>query len=149
EEIVNNAIYHNAFEWRFEFPEVLADDGSYIGFDVIIGNPPYIRVQELPYDEIDYYKVNFKVAIKRVDISILFIELSKNVLKEDSYCVYITSNQFLSTEYGESAREFLMKEYGLSQVVDFGDAPVFEEALTYVSIFIFNKSKPKNFLYAE
>ena len=45
EEILNNIIYRNAFEWRFEFPEVLDDEGNFIGFDVIIGNPPYIRIQ--------------------------------------------------------------------------------------------------------
>ena len=146
-EIISNKIYEEAFEWRFEFPEVLDDNGNFVGFDVVIGNPPYIRVQELPYDEIDYYKRNFEVALKRVDISILFIELSKQILKKNYYCVYITSNQFLSTEYGEAAREYLLKNYSLLQIVDFGDAPVFEEALTYVSIFIFHKSKPKNFIY--
>ena len=147
-EIKANKIYENAFEWRFEFPEVLNDEGDFVGFDVVIGNPPYIRVQELSYEEIDYYKENFKVALKRVDISILFIELSRNILKEDYYSVFITSNQFLTTEYGETARSFLLSDYSISKIVDFGDAPVFEEAQTYVSIFIFNKSKAKDFLYS-
>ena len=47
EEIKNNKIYENAFEWRFEFPEVLDENGNFIGFDVVIGNPPYMRVQEI------------------------------------------------------------------------------------------------------
>lgn len=149
EKIKSNKIYENAFEWRFEFPEVLNDDGDFIGFDVVIGNPPYIRVQELAYEEIDYYKKNFKVALKRIDISILFIELSSLILKKDYFSVYITSNQFLTTEYGEAARKFLLNDFGLFKIIDFGDAPVFEEALTYVSIFIFHKSKPNNFLYSS
>lgn len=147
EEIKSNKIYENAFEWRFEFPEVLNDEGDFVGFDVVIGNPPYVRVQELGYEQIDYYKKAFKVGIKRVDISILFIELSKNILNDNGLTVYITSNQFLTTEYGESAREFLLNKYQISKIIDFGDAPVFEEALTYVSIFIFKNSKPKNFFY--
>jgi hypothetical protein len=148
EEIKANKIFENAFEWRFEFPEVLNDDGDFVGFDVVIGNPPYIRVQELPYQEIDYYKKSFKVGLKRIDISILFIELSKNISKKNGLTVYITSNQFLTTEYGEAARDFLLNHYQLLKIIDFGDAPVFEEALTYVSIFIFKNSSPLDFEYA-
>ncbi len=47
EEIKTNKIFENAFEWRFKFPEVLNDDGDFVGFDVVIGNPPYMRVQEI------------------------------------------------------------------------------------------------------
>ena len=149
QEIKDNKIYENAFEWRFEFPEVLNDDGDYMGFDVVIGNPPYIRVQELVYEQIDYYKKNFELALKRVDISILFIELSKKILKEEGFTVFITSNQFLTTEYGEMARSFLLQKYRLNQIIDFGDLPIFEEALTYVSIFIFQNLKPVNFNYTS
>jgi len=132
EEIINNAIYLNAFEWRFEFPEVLADDGSYIGFDTIIGNPPYIRVQELPYKAIDYYKINFKIAYKRVDISILFSELGYNLLNKKGSLSFITSNQFLKAEYGREARKFLIGK--LYSNIDYSKAPVFEGLATYVSI---------------
>src|SRR5690606_24957514 len=69
EDIKANKIFENAFEWRFEFPEVLNDEGDFVGFDVVIGNPPYIRVKELPYQEIDYFKKYFQVGVKRVDIS--------------------------------------------------------------------------------
>lgn len=147
EEIKNNKIYENAFEWRFEFPEVLNDDGDFVGFDVVIGNPPYIRVQELDYSAIDYYKSNFQVAFKRVDISILFIELSKIILKSAGLATYITSNQFLTTEYGYAIRKFLKTDYRIMEIIDFGDLPVFEEALTYVSIFAFKKDVPNNFQY--
>ena len=58
EEIVNNAIYNNAFEWRFEFPEVLNDEGTYIGFDCVIGNPPYLDMREISKDDISYLKTN-------------------------------------------------------------------------------------------
>jgi len=132
EEIVNNVIYENSFEWRFEFPEVLNDEGAYIGFDAIIGNPPYIRVQELPYQAIDYYKDNFKIAYKRIDISVLFSELGYNLLDKNGYLSYITSNQFLKAEYGREARNFLKDK--LYSNIDYSKAPVFEGLATYVSI---------------
>ncbi len=147
EEIKANKIFENAFEWRFEFPEVLNDDGDFVGFDVVMGNPPYIRVQEMPYHEIDYLKRNFVVGLKRIDISILFIELSKIISKKNGLTVYITSNQFLTTEYGEAARDFILNQLQIIKIIDFGDAPVFEEALTYVSIFIFRNSTPQDFEY--
>jgi hypothetical protein len=146
-EIKSNKIYENAFEWRFEFPEVLNSEGDFVGFDVVIGNPPYIRVQELDYKAIDFYKTRFKVAFKRIDISIIFIELSKEILGYKGFATYITSNQFLTTEYGLEIRKFLKNEYRLVEIIDYGDLPVFEEALTYVSIFSFCNDDPKDFYY--
>ncbi|MBW1649808.1 MAG: class I SAM-dependent DNA methyltransferase [Deltaproteobacteria bacterium] len=147
EAIRSNKIFDNAFEWRFEFPEVLNDNGDFIGFDIVIGNPPYIRVQELECQLIDYYKANFQVALKRIDISIIFIELSKKLLKEKGFATYITSNQFLTTEYGFAIRKFLKEDYRVFKIINFGDLPVFEEALTYVSIFQFQKDKPDDLEY--
>lgn len=148
-QIESNKIFENAFEWRFEFPEVLNDEGDFIGFDVVIGNPPYIRVQELKYQLIDYYKLSFEVALKRVDISIIFIELSRRLLKQNGYATYITSNQFLTTEYGAAVRKYLKDKYALIRILDFGDLPIFENALTYVSIFLFQNGLPKDFEYCR
>jgi adenine-specific DNA-methyltransferase len=73
EDIKANKIFENAFEWRFEFPEVLNDDGDFIGFDAVIGNPPYLRVR----DELDqvrsYYFNNYKVSENQLDLYHLFI----------------------------------------------------------------------------
>ena len=132
EEIKSNKIYENAFEWRFEFPEVLNNEGDFVGFDVVIGNPPYIRVQELPYEAIDYYKSNFQVAYKRIDISVLFSELGYNLLNNNGHLTYITSNQFLKAEYGREARKFLIGK--LSVNVDYSKVSVFDGLATYVSI---------------
>jgi len=138
EEIKANKIFENAFEWRFEFPEVLNDDGDFVGFDVVIGNPPYIRVQELPYEAIDYYKSNFQVAYKRIDISVLFSELGYNLLNHQGYLTYITSNQFLKAEYGREARKFLIGK--LSVNVDYSKVSVFDGLATYVSIIELTKN---------
>jgi hypothetical protein len=148
-EIEQSKIYNDAFEWRFEFPELLDDDGSFMGFDAVIGNPPYIKVQELDYNFIDYCKQNYSVAWKRVDISILFIELGNRLIHSNGVNSYITSNQFLSTEYGEKARLFLLEKCNIKKIINFGDLPVFPDALTYVSIFVLSKGISSNFLYTK
>jgi adenine-specific DNA-methyltransferase len=142
-----NTIYKNAFEWRFEFPEVLDSEGKFEGFDSIIANPPYVKVQELDHNLIDWYKENKKVAHKRIDISILFFELSQSLLKNDGTGSFISSNQFLVTEYGRKLREFLLNDFALISMIDYGDLPIFEDALTYVNIFNLSKSKPADFAY--
>ena len=133
----------NPFNWKTAFSNVFKNGG----FDVIIGNPPYIRVQELYYNFIDYCKEKYNTAWKRVDISILFIELANNILKEDGLNGYIMSNQFLSTEYGKKARDLLLTTARVLKMIDFGDLPIFQKALTYVSIFILTKGKTNNFKY--
>ncbi len=139
DEIESNKIFENAFEWRFEFPEVLNDKGDFIGFDVVIGNPPYIRVQDLQHNLIDYYKSTFVVAHKRIDISILFIELGHKILSSKGYLSYITSNQFLKAEYGRGIREFLKGHLEVN--IDYSKVSVFDGLATYVSVFLITKEK--------
>ena len=133
------------FEWETVFSEVFDDDNKK-GFDIIIANPPYIRVQNLDYDTIDLLKKLYKVAFKRLDISLCFIELAHNICKLDSGAIcYITSNQFLTTEYGKEMRSFILNEQSLKSCVDLADLPIFSDALTYVSIFSFMNNCPSNF----
>jgi hypothetical protein len=143
EEIKANKIYENAFEWRFEFPEVLNDNGDFVGFDMVIGNPPYIRVQNLEHNIIDYYKSNYKSFFQKADIYLLFIEKAISLLKENRGLSFINPTLFLSSDYGQGLRAFLT-QYEVSRIVDFGDLPIFEEAITYTGIFFICKSKPKN-----
>jgi hypothetical protein len=117
-------------EWMF---------GLTNGFDIVIGNPPYIRVQNIPYEMIDYYKRKYNTAWKRIDISLLFLEFGLSVLKQNGILCNIQSNQFITTEYGRLMRKQLINEGYLKQIVDFGDLPIFENILTYVSIFILSK----------
>ena len=132
-----------AFKWKEEFKEVF-DNG---GFDLIIGNPPYVRVQEMPHEEIDYYTDNYKFSKGHVDLSTLFIEQSEKLIKNDGLIGIITSNMFLTTGYGKPIRKFLLNDIQILQIIDFGDLDVFNDAITYVSIFIFKKNKPNSFNY--
>lgn len=145
QEAEQGVMYRNAFEWRFEFPEVLDVNGKYYGFDIIIGNPPYVKVQELNHLLIDWYKQNKSTAHKRIDISILFFELAENILMNKGFLSFISSNQFQVAEYGRKVREFILQRFLIKNIIDYGDLPIFEEALTYVSVFNFQKTKPRDF----
>ena len=134
-----------AFCWEKEFPEVFGEGG----FDVVIGNPPYVRVQQLDYKTIDSLKEKYKTALKRIDISLCFIEKSKELINDNGCVSFITSNQFLTTEYGQSMRHFLLNEFFLTECIDFGDLPIFQDAMTYVSIFKFIKKRNESFNYTN
>lgn len=142
EAVKNNKIYENAFEWRFEFPEVLNDDGDFVGFDTVIGNPPYIRQEELKE-----YKAQFKSVFTTysgaADIYVFFIERGFSIMKDQGHFTYIMPNKFMQAGYGKAARHFLL-ENDLVEIVDFGDLQVFDEATTYPCILIAKKSPPSN-----
>ncbi len=132
EEIKSNAIYKNAFEWRFEFPEVLNDEGEFVGFDVVIGNPPYIRQEEIK-EQKGYLKSNFCIYTGTADLYVFFVEKGFEIIKQDGYFSYIMPNKWMQAEYGKPLRTFLLGKQ-LQQIIDFGDLKVFDEATTYPCI---------------
>ncbi|MEQ8714821.1 MAG: TaqI-like C-terminal specificity domain-containing protein, partial [Cyclobacteriaceae bacterium] len=140
EEIKNNKIYENAFEWRFEFPEVLNDDGDFIGFDTVIGNPPYIRQEEL--SEIKpYLSSHFETFAGTADLYVYFVELGMSLMKSKGGFTFIIPNKWMRAGYGQKLRVFV-KSFQIQELLDFGDLPVFEEATTYPLIISLKKSKP-------
>jgi adenine-specific DNA-methyltransferase len=133
EEIKANKIFENAFEWRFEFPEVLNDDGDFVGFDVVIGNPPYIRQEEFS-DFKPYLLSAFnQTGAGTADLFVYFVELAMRVLKAQGEFAYIIPNKWMRASYGNKLRTFVAK-HKIHQLIDFGDLPVFEEATTYPNI---------------
>lgn len=141
EEIKANKIYENAFEWRFEFPEVLNDEGDFVGFDVVIGNPPYIRHEEIKDLKI-HFKSQFKLFSGTADLYIYFIERGFHILKISGVFTYIMPNKFMQAGYGKLARGFLL-EQNLIEIIDFGDFQVFEEATTYPCVLTASKETPQ------
>jgi tRNA1(Val) A37 N6-methylase TrmN6 len=88
EEIKANKIFENAFEWRFEFPEVLNDDGDFVGFDVVIGNPPYFSMSKLK-GQADYFsRAGYETYSKGADIYCLFYELGGRIIKNEGFFVF-------------------------------------------------------------
>lgn len=141
EAILSNKIYIRAFEWRFEFPEVLNDEGDFIGFDVVIGNPPYIRHEA--FTELKpYLKDHFEIFHSSADLLTYFVELSHNLLKNKGFFNYIISGKFVKAQYGLLMRQFLTEKTDITHFIDFGGKSVFDEATVDAAIISFIKQMP-------
>lgn len=135
---------NHPFEWRFEFPEILDDDGNFQGFDLIIGNPPYIRQEEIKELKPNLAK-NYKVYKGTSDIYTYFYELGFNILKDRGGVLsYITSNKYTRAGYGEVLREFLLKNVSILDYIDLNGIKVFDSATVDTSILSFEKLKSKD-----
>ncbi len=141
EEIKNNKIYENAFEWRFEFPEVLNEHGDFIGFDAIIGNPPYIQLQKMGVSSDALQKIGYETFARTGDIYSLFYELGHCILKEQGILSFITSNKWMRAAYGESLRRFFVEKTNPLILIDFGGTQIFDTATVDTNILIFSKDK--------
>ncbi|EJB99214.1 eco57I restriction-modification methylase family protein [Helicobacter pylori Hp P-3] len=134
--------YHNAFEWRFEFPEVLDDEGNFLGFDCIIGNPPYIRQEHIkdlkPLLEKQYQDFYNSSS----DIYTYFFALAFNLLKEKGFSAFITSNKYAHAKYGAKLRELLLKKTTIASYMELNALKVFESATVDTSIIHFIKQPP-------
>ncbi|EAK1249459.1 class I SAM-dependent DNA methyltransferase [Campylobacter lari] len=133
----------NPFEWRFEFSEVLDEGGNFKGFDLIIGNPPYIRQEDIKELKPNLAK-NYKVYKGTSDIYTYFYELGFNVLKQNGVLSFITSNKYTRAGYGEPLREFLLKNTTLLEYIDLNGIKVFDSATVDTSILSFEKAKTKD-----
>jgi len=131
--------YREAFEWRFEFPEVLDEEGRFVGFDVVIGNPPYVR-QEALGDLKPYLKKHFDVYAGTADLYAYFIEQGVKLLRENGYFHYIVANKWMRANYGKPLRTWLQQRQ-ITAITDFGDLPVFEEATTYPCLLEIKKAE--------
>ncbi|GAA7273108.1 class I SAM-dependent DNA methyltransferase [Helicobacter pylori] len=134
--------YQHAFEWRFEFPEVLDDEGDFLGFDCIIGNPPYIRQEHIkdlkPLLEKQYQDFYNSTA----DIYTYFFALSYHLLKEKGFNAFITSNKYARAKYGAKLRELLLKKTTIVSYMELNALKVFESATVDTSIMSFIKQTP-------
>src|SRR3989339_1069619 len=146
EEIKSNKIYENAFEWRFEFPEVLDDNGDFIGFNVVIGNPPYVfgGNEGISENEKKFFKINFETGSGKVNLFTLFIERAFSVLKSSSHFGFIIPNTFLRVTSYDSTRKYLVKNSKIDSIYDFGDK-VFDDAVTTAIVITATKGQYNDF----
>ena len=124
----------NIFDWKDEFPAVMKGGG----FDAVIGNPPYIRIQALkewmPL-EVEFYKRRYSTAHKgNYDIYVVFVERGLELLNKDGQMGFILPSKFFSTDYGHALRQLIVNRKALTRVVDFGHAQVFDKATTYTCL---------------
>ncbi len=141
-EILENLRNSKALEWRFEFPEVLDDEGDFSGFDCIIGNPPYIRQEHIkdlkPLLQKQYQDFYNSTA----DIYTYFFALAYHLLKEKGFNAFITSNKYARAKYGAKLREWLLKKTTLVSYMELNALKVFESAAVDTSIISFIKQTP-------
>ena len=138
EEIKANKIFENAFEWRFEFPEVLNDEGDFVGFDVVIGNPPYGAL--FNETEKSYIKSNYQFCDYQFDIYITFFERSYDLLKDLSQLCFIVPNTWLLNLKTPNIRKLLFTSFNMHNVRAY-NFPVFEEAVVDTIIVSAEKKK--------
>ncbi len=151
-EILENLRNSKALEWRFEFPEVLDDEGDFLGFDCIIGNPPYIRQEQIKDIKPLLQKQYQDFYNSTADIYTYFFALSFHLLKEKGFNAFITSNKYARAKYGAKLREWLLKKTTIVSYMELNALKVFESAAVDTSIMNFIKQTPpkeSDFKYYE
>ncbi|MEI6435214.1 MAG: TaqI-like C-terminal specificity domain-containing protein [Bacteroidota bacterium] len=146
EEVKTNALYKNAFEWRFEFPEVLNNNGDFEGFDLVIGNPPYFSIST---DE--KFKIladKYETYSQTGDVYSLFYELANNLQKINGIQALIMSNKWMRTNYGLNLRKYMLKKSNPLALIDFGQNLIFNHAVVHTNIIISQRNEYRNELSA-
>ncbi|MGL6119668.1 MAG: Eco57I restriction-modification methylase domain-containing protein, partial [Fusobacteriaceae bacterium] len=131
------------FLWKLEFAKVFQEKG---GFDIVIGNPPYISLQKMKEESKVLEKLNFKSYNARGDLYSLFYEKGFNLLKKDGTLIYITSNKWMRANYGKDLRSFFLNYTNPLLLIDFGQEFVFKTAVVHSNILMFEKYKNKALL---
>jgi type I restriction-modification system DNA methylase subunit len=137
EEIESGKIYDHAFEWRFEFPEVLDDEGKFIGFDVVIGNPPYIVLSSFSNNKFKVLQQRFETAYGRINTFAIFTEFASHILKINSFCTLIVPDSLCNIDYYTTLRKYLLDNFQISEIIELGDG-IFDEAVVPAIVFSFN-----------
>ena len=130
----------NAFEWRLAFPEVWDAEGKFVGFDAVIGNPPYIQLQKMGARAELLKQQGYETYDSMGDIYSLFYELGYKLLRPNGKLCYITSNKWMRAGYGEKTREFFVKRTNPELLIDFAGVKIFENATVDTNILLFSKS---------
>jgi type II restriction/modification system DNA methylase subunit YeeA len=132
-------VYTNSLEWALEFPEILNENGDFVGFDIVLGNPPYFSISNEP--RLKEINENYTIYKQTADIYTLFIERGLQLLQPEGKLCFIVSNKWLRAAYGESLREFLLKNTTIDKLIDFDGLKVFDEATVDTSIIEITKHK--------
>ncbi|MBI1803408.1 MAG: Eco57I restriction-modification methylase domain-containing protein [Ignavibacteriae bacterium] len=167
----------NPFDWEREFPDVVSHPlllgegrgevseksiaksetppqsspkrgGGSGGFDVVIGNPPYVRIQGFPPEQIEYLTKHFESVQGNIDLYVSFVERGFKLLSGGGRFGMIVPNKFFKTDYGEGLRNLIANERSVTEIIDFGSDQVFE-ATTYTCLLFLSKQTKKQFHYVE
>ncbi len=138
-----------AFDWNKEFATIMKG----WGFDVVVGNPPYVNANDIKKSNsaqaYNFLKNNYETAKWTVDLYIYFFERWLKLLKENGILSYITPNRFLSASYGASLREYILNNYQIISFVDYSDKKVFSDASTYPVISFIKNNHTKKYILSS
>jgi len=143
------------FHWELEYPEVFfGDDGEKkvdAGFDAVIGNPPYVRIQELRTNvpEQAEYLTKYQSSTKNFDLYANFSEKGHELLSDDGFLGFIEPHKFFQNEFGEGLRSYLAERDALEKILSFGHGQVFENASVYTCVLILSNRHVEGHDYAE
>ncbi|MFB6179501.1 MAG: Eco57I restriction-modification methylase domain-containing protein [Halorientalis sp.] len=144
------------FHWELEYPDVFFDkDGekrTNAGFDAVIGNPPYVKIQELRQSlpsQADYLAKNYQSATGNFDLYVCFTENGSDKLSDNGVLGYIEPHKFFQGNFGKGLREVISEDKSLYKVTSFGDHQVFEDATIYTCILLLSGSEQEEFAYTE
>ena len=144
-----NSLVDDSFDWRREFPQVFAGGG----FDVVIGNPPYVRQESLSQGFKRMARKRYRTWHGRADLYVCFYERAHELLRPGGFFGFVSSNKFMRAAYGAKLRKHLLTVTRLQEIVDFGRLPVFKSAAAYPAIVITRKREEsgddsQEFIYA-
>lgn len=137
------------FHWELEFPDVFRDG---TGFDAVIGNPPYVRIQNIKKTDpatAAYLENTYETTHRNYDLSVPFTEKGYELLREGGVFGYIETKKWIQGEYGEKLREYLVEHRAVHELVDFGDQQIFHGASTYTVLLFLRKCTTDAFQYAH
>ena len=118
------------------------------GFDAIVGNPPYVRIQGFPSNQVEYLTNHYRSATGNCDLYVSFVQRGYDLLRQEGRLGYIVPNKFFKTAYGEGLRQLISHEKALSEIIDFGSNQVFT-ATTYTCLTFLSKRQNETFRYAH
>ncbi len=138
------SLVQKPFLWPIAFPEVLREGDPKAGFDIVIANPPYVRMEKLDNeDELSYGEAFPEVRASRADILVYFYARALQILRPGGWLTFITSNSFTKRKYGTKLRGYLSKELAIDRVVDFGEIKIFD-ATVEPYVLIAHKTTPEH-----
>lgn len=149
DEIISNKIYEHAFEWRFEFPDLLDSEGNFTGFDIVIGNPPYLRVQGIKNQKplyADELVKKYKAATGSYDLYAIFAERGLQIINETGIVNYIMPVKWTNAAFGKGLRSVISAKRAAYKIINFSEYQVFD-ASTYTGLQWFVPNTPQLLYY--
>lgn len=136
DEILNNQLYENAFEWRFEFPQLLDNEGNFVGFDIVIGNPPYLRIQGIRDSDslfVEELIKKYRSATGSFDLYAIFAERGLQIINRNGLVNYIMPVKWTNAAFGKGLRGVIAENNSACKIINFGAYQVFN-ASTYTGL---------------